>query len=137
MCNRCDVQLTVKHIMGNCPKFLATCKNYCNNPSVISMLKEAVDFSNNKFMRYLQEIDLVNKISKKFCNTSSILTLAFIGYPLSLFLLSPLSSPRRWGWEEALRLCPPLFFFFLRFNSLLLINSYPTVTDFAKNAFCF
>ena len=62
MCDRCNTQITVKHILVESTKFTAIRRKYYNNPSVISMLKETNEFSINKLWMYLQEIDLVRKI---------------------------------------------------------------------------
>lgn len=40
MCNRGNVYITVKHILVEYPKILAILRKYCNNPSMITMLKE-------------------------------------------------------------------------------------------------
>jgi len=61
MCNRCNMHITVKHILVECPKFQLAIRKYYNNPSLVNMLKETDKFSTNKIM-CLQDIYLTNQI---------------------------------------------------------------------------
>ena len=62
VCDRCNVRITVKHILVECRKYIATRRKYYNNPSLITMLREADNFSLNRLLSYLQEIDILDKI---------------------------------------------------------------------------
>lgn len=55
MCNKCNVDIAVTHILVEYPRYLAICRKYYSNPSMLGMLKKTDDFSVNKLM-YLQEI---------------------------------------------------------------------------------
>ena len=62
ICNRCNKQITVKHILVECRKFIASRRKYFNNPSLINMLRETNEFSLNRLVLYLQEIKVLNDI---------------------------------------------------------------------------
>ena len=62
VCDRCNVRMTVKHILLECRKYIAARRKYYNHPSLITMLREADDFSLNRLLLFLQETDILNKI---------------------------------------------------------------------------
>ena len=62
VCDRCSVQVTVKHILIECEKFTAARRKYYNNPSLSTMLRETDEFSLNRLISYLQEIGILNNI---------------------------------------------------------------------------
>ena len=62
ICNRCNVQLTVKHVLVECRKYTASRRKYFNNPSLTTMLRETDSFSLDRLVLYLQEIDLLSDI---------------------------------------------------------------------------
>lgn len=52
----------------NTPRYLAICRKYYSNPSMLGMLKKTDDFSVNKLM-YLQEIGWCSQIPQEFNKT--------------------------------------------------------------------
>ena len=62
ICNRCNSQITVNHVLVECRKYDAARRKYFSNPSLASMLKETDNFSIDRLILYLQEIDILNKI---------------------------------------------------------------------------
>ena len=62
ICSRCNVQLTVKHVLVECRKYTASRRKYFNNPSLTTMLRETDSFSLDRLVLYLQEIDLLSDI---------------------------------------------------------------------------
>ena len=62
VCDRCSVLTTVKHIFVECGKYIAPRRKYYNNASLTTMLRETDNFSLNKLVSCLQEIDILNSI---------------------------------------------------------------------------
>ena len=62
ICDKCNVRITVKHTLVECRKYIASRRKYYNNPSLTTMLRETNNFSLNRLVLYLQEIDFLNNI---------------------------------------------------------------------------
>ena len=61
-CNRCNVRITVKHVLVECQKYTAVRRKYYNSPTLITMLRETDNFSLYRLISYLQETNILSTI---------------------------------------------------------------------------
>ena len=61
-CERCNVPLTVKHLLTECRLYSAVRRKYYNNPSLKEMLGNSKNFSITKISAFLKETGLLSKI---------------------------------------------------------------------------
>ena len=62
LCEQCHVQLSVKHIFSECPKYMGQRRILFNNRSFKEILSENEKFSTDKIFRYLKFYDLFDKV---------------------------------------------------------------------------
>ena len=62
LCEQCNVQLSVKHIFSDCPKYMTRRRILFRDQTFKEILSENEKFSKDRIFRFLKFYDLFDKI---------------------------------------------------------------------------